>query len=80
MARMAEGWELLDGESREWTAADAEHWIGVYTELVTFCHEALATAETRDVVLMRRRLRHFEARLAFWKRGLESARDYKSLT
>ena len=75
---MAEGSELLDGESPDWTRADARHWIGVYTELVAFCREALAVAGTGERVLMGRRLRRFEARLAFWKRGLESLKITKA--
>ncbi|HEY8643007.1 MAG TPA: hypothetical protein VIO84_09590 [Candidatus Dormibacteraeota bacterium] len=69
---MVKGAELLDGESPEWTAVDARHWIGVYTELVAFCRDALDATEAGDGLEMRRRLRQFEARLAFWERGLES--------
>jgi len=69
---MAEGAELMDGESPEWTAADAKHWIGVYTELVAFCRSALDATEAGDGLVMRRRLRQFEARLAFWTCGLEA--------
>jgi hypothetical protein len=69
---MGMGAELLDGESREWAAGDAEHWIGVYTELVAFCHAALAATDAGDGLLIRRRLHQFEARLAFWRRGRES--------
>jgi hypothetical protein len=60
---------LLQDESGEWTAADAEHWIGVYRQLVEFCQEALAGAELGEAVAMRRRLRQFEARLAFWSQA-----------
>ena len=69
---MREQSSLLDGESQEWSPADARHWICVYSKLVAFCQTALAAAELGDGVVIRNRLRRFEARLAFWQQGLES--------
>jgi hypothetical protein len=65
---------LLDGESAEWSARDAAHWIGVYTQLIDFCRQAIQSSEAADVIRIRRRLRHLEKRRAFW------AGHYKSLT
>ena len=59
---------LLDGESPEWSAGDAEHWIGVYRELISFCRQALQNGDTEGGQRLGRRLAHLEARLAFWSR------------
>ena len=60
---------LLDGESAEWSARDAEHWVGVYTELISFCRQALQSDALGDSARIRRRLVHLESRLAFWSRA-----------
>ena len=67
---------LLDGESAEWSARDADHWVGVYTELVNFCRQALQSGEAGDAVRLQRRLVQLEKRLAFWA----GPPAYKSLT
>lgn len=58
---------LLDGETREWTAADARHWAEVYRELVRFCRQVVGEAGANDGEAMRKRLVHLEHRLAFWE-------------
>ncbi|MEP7104667.1 MAG: hypothetical protein ABI838_02335 [Chloroflexota bacterium] len=61
---------LLDGETREWTAADAEHWTGVYRELIRFAQQVIADSGAAEGEAMTRRLAHLERRLAFWESGL----------
>jgi hypothetical protein len=58
---------LLGGETREWTAADAQHWAGVYRELIGFCRQVLGEPGSAPGDTLRRRLEHLEARLAFWE-------------
>ena len=60
---------LLDGETREWTAADAEHWAGVYRELIRFVRGVVTDSGAADGDAMVRRLAHLERRLAFWESG-----------
>ena len=59
---------LLEGETAEWSARDAEHWTGVYAELISFCRQALEGSLDGDSERIRRRLRDMEQRLAFWSR------------
>ncbi len=59
---------LMDGETAEWSARDAEHWIGVYAELISFCRQALEASKDGDSERIRRRLVDLEQRLAFWSR------------
>ncbi len=73
-----ETFPLLEGEEAVWEPADAAHWAGVYRALVKFCRDVLAeddVIETLDTAMLRRRLRHFEARLAFWEGRQELATE-----
>lgn len=60
---------LLDGETTDWSAADAEHWASVYRELIRFCKKLVAESGTGDGHAIRVRLVHLEQRLAFWEAG-----------
>ena len=60
---------LLDGETREWKEADAEHWAGVYRELIRFVEGVVAESGAVDGEAMVRRLAHLQRRLAFWESG-----------
>ena len=44
---------LLDGEEAEWSAREADHWIGVYTQLIDFCRQAMQGAEAANALLTR---------------------------
>ena len=57
---------LLDGEEAEWSAREADHWIGVYTQLIDFCRQAMQGAEAANVIRIRRRMARLQKRLAFW--------------
>jgi len=59
---------LQEGESAEYSAGDAQHWIGVYTEMINFCRQALAGGVAGDALRIQRRLVHLQKRLAFWAR------------
>jgi hypothetical protein len=64
---------LLDGEA-ESGGLDAAHWVAVYEQLISFSRSVLAeddVAESLDRGVLRRRLRHFEHRGAYWRRQLE---------
>ena len=64
---------LFDGEA-ESGGLDAAHWVAVYDQLIGFCRSVLAeddVAESVDRGALRRRLRHFERRDAYWRRQLE---------
>jgi hypothetical protein len=65
--RRAGDFALLDGETREWSAADAEHWARVYRELIRFCRQLASEPGMPDGDGIRPRLAHLEARLAFWE-------------
>jgi hypothetical protein len=64
---------LLEGEA-ESGGLDAAHWVAVYEQLISFCRSVLAeddVAESVDRGALRRRLRHFEGRGAWWRRQLD---------
>ncbi len=49
---------LLEGETREWTAADAGHWVRVYRELIRFARRVVDESGPGDGEAMSQRLAH----------------------